>query len=75
MVLFDNFQDSSKEDWQQESPSDSFSGSPLYIRNTEDPDSTCEKAERPSPVSVLEPFCVEDVIDHKRPAAHQGMYS
>lgn len=60
---------------QQESQSDSFSGSPLHVNKTEDPDSICEKAERPSPVSVLEPFYVEDVIDHKRPVVHQGMTS
>ncbi|XXG85089.1 hypothetical protein AAC387_Pa11g0245 [Persea americana] len=63
--------ESSKENLQQECQSDSFSGSPLHINKTEDPDSICEKAERPSPVSVLEPFCVEDVIDHNWTVAHQ----
>ncbi|XP_058083421.1 uncharacterized protein LOC131231295 [Magnolia sinica] len=48
----------------------SFSESPLHIHETEDPDSIGEKQERPSPVSVLDPFFVEDVTSASSEARH-----
>lgn len=58
-----------EESQQQESLSASPSGSPLHICKIEDPDSMGEKLERPSPVSVLDPFYEEDIIRHRSVAS------
>ncbi|KAL5981467.1 hypothetical protein ACLOJK_015529 [Asimina triloba] len=52
--------DSSEERPIQVQASASFSGSPLYINKIEDLDAINEKQERPSPVSVLDQFFIED---------------
>ncbi|XP_058076021.1 uncharacterized protein LOC131224723 isoform X2 [Magnolia sinica] len=59
--------DPSKEKTTPTSTLSPFSGSHLLIDRTEAPENISEKPERPSPVSILEPFFVDDVISPASP--------
>jgi len=62
------FQDSSADNQMSPSSTSDYLSSPSTIQRVEDLDKAKERAEQPSPVSVLEHFFMEDMIT--RPSSH-----